>query len=189
LKNTPVHDDDRDPHGEAWVALQQGAGVFLCIQCHKCSAGCPVSSGRDLQTSQIVRLAQIGDRETLFRSRSIWRCTGCHTCTTRCPAGVDPAGLQDRLKRLSLEMGRLPADNRSFEAADAFLMSVRSGGRLHELDMVRRFKQRTLTLFERLLLGLALFFRGKLRLSRSRMADAKAVRTLIDSERIGRHGK
>jgi len=176
-------------HDELWAALQLGAGVFLCLQCHKCSAGCPVSSRRDLQTSQIVRLTQIGDQETLFDSPAIWRCTGCHTCTTRCPAGVDPAGLQDRLKRCSLEMGRPPADSRSYEAADAFLMSVRSGGRLYELDMVRRFKQRTRTLFERILLGLALFFRGKLKLSRTRMADRKAVRALIDSERIDIHEK
>ena len=174
---------------ESWVALQRDTGVFLCLQCHKCSAGCPVSSRRDLLTSQIVRLTQIGDQEALFQSRSIWQCTGCHTCTTRCPAGVDPAGLQDRLKRRSLEIGHPPADRRSYEAADAFLLSVRVGGRLFELDMVRRFKQRTRTLFERVMLGLALFFRGKLRFSGKRVEDGKAVRALIDSERIDIHGK
>lgn len=91
--------------------------------------------------------------------------------------------------RRSLELRRAPADRRSFEAADAFLLSLRNGGRLFELDMVRRFKLRTRTLFERVMLGLALFFRGKLRLSRTRVADGEAVKALIDSERIDAHGK
>lgn len=177
----------RSPQATAdteWQALQHATGVHLCVQCHKCTAGCPVAAERDLQTSQIVRLTQIGDRETLFQSSAIWRCTGCHTCTTRCPSGVNPAELHDRLKRRSLELGQAPADPRTFEAADALLHTVGRNGRLAELQMVRRFKGRSHTMFERFKLGMALFFRGKLKLSKNRMSDRASVKDLIDRERI-----
>jgi quinone-modifying oxidoreductase, subunit QmoC len=169
---------------DSWGDLQRSAGVFQCLQCHKCSAGCPVGDSRDLQTSQIVRLTQIGDRASLFGSAAIWRCTGCHTCTTRCPAGVDPARLQDLLKRRSLEAGHTPADSRTFVAADAFLATIRRHGRLFELGLVRRFKMRTRSFFERLALGIVLFLRGKLKLRPRRMSDRRSVKALIDAQRI-----
>ena len=166
-----------------------GAKVSACLQCHKCSAGCPVGNGRDLQTSQIVRLTQLGDRESLFGSAAIWRCTGCHTCTTRCPAGVDPARLQDLLKRRSLELGHPPADPRTFVVADAFLSTISRYGRLFELGLVRRFKLRTRSFFERLALGILLFFRGKLRLRPARMSGRRSVKALIAAQRIRSNGR
>jgi heterodisulfide reductase subunit C len=171
-------------HDAEWASLARAAGVHLCLQCHKCTAGCPVTDRGDLGTSRIVRLTQLGDEETLYESVSIWRCTGCHTCTSRCPAGVDPATLQDLLRRRSLEMGRAPADSRVFEAEDAFLHIVGKRGRLAELAMVRRFKRRSRTLFERFSLGVAMLLRGKLRFAPNRMRDKASVKVLVDAYRI-----
>ncbi len=174
----------RPDRSDSWNDLKTRTGVNGCLQCHKCTAGCPVADRGDLQTSQIVRLTQLGDEAALYRSTAIWRCTGCHTCTSRCPAGVDPARLQDLLKRRSLERGVVPSDRRTFEAQDALLDTVSRFGRLAEIRMVRRFKQRSHTLFERASLGMALFLRGKLKLTRQRMRDRTAIRNLIEQDRI-----
>jgi heterodisulfide reductase subunit C/quinone-modifying oxidoreductase subunit QmoC len=159
--------------------VRAATGAAACLQCHKCTAGCPLAEQMDLQPSQVVRLVQLGDAEGLLASRAIWICASCQTCSTRCPAGVDVALVQDRLRRLCLAGGREPADRRIAAAHDAFLATIERFGRLSEIGFVRRYKMRTGAFFENVPMGLALFRRGKLRLRASRVRDRAALRPLI----------
>ncbi len=150
-----------------------------CLQCHKCSAGCPVASKMDIKPSQIVRLVQLGEIDRLKASKAIWLCTTCHTCSDRCPAGVSLALMQDALKRECVDTHTSPADTRSLAAATAMLQSVADAGRMNELALMRRFKTQTNTLLERFSLGIALFFRGKLKLLRNKNKSRKRIRKLV----------
>lgn len=150
-----------------------------CLQCHKCSSGCPVVAEMELQPSQIVRLIQLGEIDRLKRSKAIWLCTSCHTCSDRCPAGVSLSHMQDALKHLCIQSDTPSADPRTVIASKALIQAVADAGRMNELSVMRRFKVRTKTFFERFSLGIALLLRGKLKLFRVKIKSRKRVRALI----------
>jgi len=43
----------------------------LCYQCGNCTAGCPYTKYFDYPVSQVMRLFQAGQKETILNSRSI----------------------------------------------------------------------------------------------------------------------
>ncbi len=154
-----------------------------CLQCHKCTAGCPLSTKADLLPSQIVRLVQLRDIPELLRSRAIWLCSSCRTCSARCPAGVDLARIKDVLRSTCLREGITPGDPRAACAMETVLDSVTSYGRLNELDMMVRYKVRVGGIFENAKLGMAMMRRGKLRLRPARMRKLSELKQLVESGR------
>jgi heterodisulfide reductase subunit C len=52
----------------------------LCYHCHKCTAGCPVSYAMEYGPDRILRMVQLGQKETVLASPDIWLCAGCETC-------------------------------------------------------------------------------------------------------------
>ena len=150
-----------------------------CLQCHKCTAGCPLSNEMDFKPSQIVRLVQLNHIAPLLNVKAIWLCTSCHTCAARCPAGVDLSRIQDALRHRCRESGMVPADLRAAVASEAMLTTIANDGRMNELSLMRRYKLETQTLFERFSLGIALFFRGKLKLIKNKSRSRKQLRKLI----------
>ncbi len=67
-----------------------------------CSAGCPVVSKMDILPNQIIRYAQLGFKEELLQSRSIWICASCMTCNTRCPKGIKIAEVFEAIRQIIL---------------------------------------------------------------------------------------
>lgn len=164
---------------DAFGQIRTRGHADACLQCHKCTAGCPMVERMDILPAQVVRLVQLGQEQELLQSRTIWLCASCHTCQTRCPAGVDLAGMHDGLRRLCLERGMKPAVARAGAFHRAMLATVEKDGRLNELGLVRRFKQLHGGYFEDLALGAALFYRGKISLRRSRVRDRRDVSRLV----------
>ncbi len=146
--------------------------VTACYQCKKCSAGCPLTFAMDLLPDRVIRLASLGQMETLLGCRTIWVCASCVTCTTRCPNGIDIAGVMDWLKEEAIRQGKV-VDQPEVEAFQRFFLDSirRAGGRLPEMALMRRFTLFKLRnqpdfkeLWENAKLGFALFKRGRLRL-------------------------
>lgn len=75
-----------------------GEKIDNCIQCGKCSAGCPANEFMDILPSKVIRLLQIGDVESLEKSKSIWNCAACFTCESRCPRNVSVSKLMEALR-------------------------------------------------------------------------------------------
>ncbi|MBU1474665.1 MAG: 4Fe-4S dicluster domain-containing protein, partial [Acidobacteria bacterium] len=73
-----------------------------CYQCGKCSAGCPAVSNMDILPNQIIRYAQLGFKDELLESKSIWACASCMTCNVRCPKGINIAEVIEVLRQLLL---------------------------------------------------------------------------------------
>ena len=148
-------------------------GVASCYQCKKCSAGCPLTFAMDLLPDQVIRLALLGQVESLLTCRTIWVCSSCETCTTRCPNGVDIAGVMDWLKEEALKQGKTLPQPEVAAFHRFFLEGVRAnGGRVGEVRLVRRFALFKLwhrpevgELFSNFKLGLKLMQRGRLRLA------------------------
>jgi heterodisulfide reductase subunit C len=152
-----------------FAALVEGeshANLMACLQCQKCTSGCPVSGIADLKPHEIVRMVQFGQRDELLSSKMLWQCTSCQTCATRCPQQVSVAAINDGLRRLSARAkvktnSAVPAFN------DIFMKSVRKRGRMHEAGLMAAFKLHTLRLFQDLGKLPMMLWKGKLPLFQS----------------------
>jgi len=79
-----------------------GQNLLACYQCGKCSAGCPSVSDMDILPNQIIRYAQLGFKDELLQSKSIWICASCFTCNARCPKGVNIAEVIEAIRQILL---------------------------------------------------------------------------------------
>jgi len=80
------------------IETMSGQKVSSCYQCGKCSAGCPLCKEMDLAPNQIIRLVQLGIRERVLASKTIWLCASCQTCSLRCPQLIDLAKVMDSIR-------------------------------------------------------------------------------------------
>jgi len=79
-----------------------GQNLLSCYQCGKCSAGCPAVSQMDILPNQIIRYAQLGFKDELLQSKSIWICASCFTCNSRCPNGIKIAEVIEAIRQILL---------------------------------------------------------------------------------------
>jgi heterodisulfide reductase subunit C len=76
--------------------------LLECYQCGKCSAGCPGVAQMDILPNQMIRYAQLGLKEELLNSKSIWVCASCMTCNVRCPKGINVAEIIEAIRLILL---------------------------------------------------------------------------------------
>jgi heterodisulfide reductase subunit C2 len=129
------------------VERRSNTPVSACLQCHKCSTGCPVAPETDFLSSQVMRMINLGLEDELLASRAIWLCASCATCTTRCPMGIDIAAVMDTLRILAIEKKIAVPDVHGKRFNQSFLTSVRWHGRVFEMGMMTLYKLTSLDLF------------------------------------------
>ncbi len=175
--HTAVHDDSLA--GE--LQRLTGKNVAACYQCGKCSAGCPMAEEMPLKTHQMLRLAQLDQRDKLLASESPWLCLTCETCTARCPNEVDPARLIDGLREVAFraDPGKAPRHMRAFH--QSFLQQIRSHGRVFEFGLVLGYKLRSGALFDDVLNAPGMFVRGKLALAPQNIEGKDEVRGIFEA--------
>jgi heterodisulfide reductase subunit C2 len=127
----------------AEVERESHGNLSACLQCKKCTSGCPVAGRADIKAHELVRLTQLGLKDELLGSRMIWECTSCQTCTTRCPQQVDIASLNDALRRLSRRANQVNNKTALPVFNDIFLRTVQKRGRMFEAGLMASFKLRT----------------------------------------------
>ena len=114
-----------------------------CYQCGKCTAGCPMNYLMDIPPSQIIRYCQLGLKEKVINSRTIWYCVFCETCSTRCPQDVDIKGVMDGLRRMANREGIKPKAPDVKILEKVFSGSIFSFGRVFEPGIVLNFNLRS----------------------------------------------
>ncbi len=89
------------------VSLQERFELLGCIQCGRCTAGCPVGLRTYLNIRKVVYegLTGTGPKDAKGRPEA-WNCTTCSTCTERCPKGVKPMELLIGLRSAAIEKGK-----------------------------------------------------------------------------------
>jgi heterodisulfide reductase subunit C len=127
----------------AEVEQASGANLAACLQCGKCSSGCPVSARTGHRPHTLLRLVQLGRREEVLSSRLVWACTSCQTCLTRCPQKVDIGAMNDALRRMSCAAGTVPGGTTVPTFNDIFLRTIRRFGRMYEMGLMTSYKLRT----------------------------------------------
>ena len=88
---------------EAEVEDRSGEDLGRCYYCLKCSAGCPSAPAMPYGPAQMVRLVQLGLKDELLESPSIWYCLHCETCGARCPNEISIARLTQSLRQMAME--------------------------------------------------------------------------------------
>ncbi|NWF91915.1 MAG: 4Fe-4S dicluster domain-containing protein [Syntrophaceae bacterium] len=118
------------------IRRECGENVFLCYQCQKCSSGCPVAEHFDLAPNQVMRAIQLGQKEMVLHSKTIWLCAMCETCATRCPHDINITKIMDVLKIMAKDEGiepKVPSVPLFYQAA---LREIRWFGRMYELGLM-----------------------------------------------------
>ena len=161
------------------VERRSGSPVSACLQCHKCSTGCPVGPEMDLMSSQIMRLIHLGSEKELLESQAIWACASCEACTTRCPMGIDIAAVMDVLRMMAVERRAAVTDRRGRSFNRAFLTSVRWHGRVFEAGMMTLYKIASRDLLADMDKVPRMLAKRKLSFRPHFSADGKAVRRVF----------
>jgi heterodisulfide reductase subunit C len=80
-----------------------------CFQCGTCTSDCPIARFSDTyRPRQIIRMAQLGLKDRVLNSDTLWLCAACFTCTDRCPQDVEVASVIRVLRNLAAEKGCIP---------------------------------------------------------------------------------
>ena len=159
---------------------QTGEDVFRCFQCLKCSTGCPLAHAMDILPHQLIKAMQLGLRQEVISSRTIWVCVSCLTCSVRCPTEIDIARLMDGLRQQAFARKQRLGDELVPLFHETFLNSLRRRGRIYEIGMLMNLKFKARQLFKDIGLGWRMFRKGKLRLLPSRVKRRAEIRAMFD---------
>ena len=130
--------------------------------------------------NKIIKMIQMGMRDRVLNSSAIWLCASCETCITRCPNEVDIARMMDVLREMAIESQVDVKEKNILKFHEAFLSSVKTGGRINEPMMIANYKLKSGDLFSDLGVGLSMFMKGKLSLFSPRTRDIKTVRKIFE---------
>ncbi len=88
--------------------LPERLDLYACIQCGKCTGGCPISIKSPLNIRRVVRESAVREDLHIFFDRlEIWDCTTCSTCAIRCPRGLRPVDAIIGLREMMVEEGQI----------------------------------------------------------------------------------
>lgn len=85
-------------------------GLFLCVECGKCVAVCPMADlfeefGYAISPRGIIESVLLGEGEQALDAESLWFCLTCDLCSELCPAGVRFRDFVEASRFLALESG------------------------------------------------------------------------------------
>jgi heterodisulfide reductase subunit C len=157
-----------------------GVPIQRCYHCRKCTAGCPMAVAMEHNPNRIIKMIQMGRREEVLASSTIWLCVSCETCITRCPNEVDIARMMDVLRQMAIENGVGAKEKNVLRFHEAFLANIRRGGRINEPALMVHYKLKSGDLFSDMVMGIDMFRKGKLSLISPRTKDMQSVRRIFD---------
>ncbi|MCK8604254.1 4Fe-4S dicluster domain-containing protein [Desulfoferrobacter suflitae] len=174
------------------VAAETGIKASSCYQCLRCTNSCPVSTFMDIKPHQVVRFVQLGQREKLLECSSVWVCLSCEMCSTYCPNEINVAGLMNFVKNSVVAGHKRPAEMEIALFHEIFLEVLHKYGRMNDLQLMQRFKLKTLLtghlpsyseFKQEMSLARELFERGRLKLLPERSRAVKEIRAILEQRR------
>lgn len=168
------------------ICAKSKQNINLCYQCKKCAAGCPVGDLMEYKNYELLRLIQLGDKDTVLKANTPWVCLSCKACSTRCPNGIDTAKILDVLKAEELCSG-MPLPERKIAAFHmAFLTTVQLFGRAFEIGLIGLYKLKTYTFTQYMTLGIKMIVRNKLNFLPHRVKHIREIRSIFNKAKGGR---
>ena len=136
-KQKPIQASEIDPKFKYEIAKMPGGEKLMrCFQCGTCTSDCPVARfSETYRPRQIIRMAQLGLKERVLKSDTIWLCAACFTCTDRCPQDVEVASVIRVLRNIAAEQGIMP---QVFKEEAASVLESGYAYRIPELRLKKR---------------------------------------------------
>lgn len=178
---------DRGSHFLKRMEGETGANISACYQCERCTNSCPVAAYMDVKPHQVIRYVQLGWREELLESTTIWVCLSCEMCTTYCPNEVSVAETILHLRSMAARSTIPPREKQLAVFHQTFLEELQRFGRVNEVWLMAALNRKPGILGEKfksgelrkeLELGLALWRKGKLKLLPSKSRAIKEIRNI-----------
>ncbi len=108
--NQPIRASEIDPKFKYELSRMHGSEKILkCFQCGTCTSDCPIARySNTYRPRTLIRMAQLGLKERVLNSPTLWLCAACYTCTDRCPQDVEVASVIRVLRNLAAEKVIVP---------------------------------------------------------------------------------
>jgi len=110
LETTPVQAHEFDPHFKyELIKMHGGEKLTQCFQCGTCTSDCPIARFSDsYRPRTLIRMAQLGLKDRILSSETLWLCASCYTCNDRCPQNVEVASVIRILRNAAVQRGVIP---------------------------------------------------------------------------------
>ena len=158
-----------------------GENAMLCSQCGQCTLGCPAAYAMKMKPHELIQAIQLGMKEEVFWSGTLWTCLSCEACSIRCIEGIDVLRLIDALREMVLSK-ELDYYN-PFPAVPGyhrlFLSLMNRFGRGYEMGVIVLNNLKMLTPFKDIDLIAALLRKGKLNPLPRSCRGGKALRQVM----------
>jgi heterodisulfide reductase subunit C len=142
------------------VISRSGQNLMECLQCGKCTGGCPIASEDVGGPRQLIGAILMGLEDQALSDPTWLNCVSCGTCATRCPVEINMYHVATTLCELAEQKRVKPAEPEIHLFEKIFLNSVRRYGRVQELKTAMEFNLRTLNPFKSMTQGIALMLKG-----------------------------
>ena len=142
------------------VMEKSGQNLLACIQCGKCSGGCPISSAEVGGPRRLVAEILYGSKEQALRDPTWWYCVACGTCMTRCPVEINMYSVATALCEMAEHEKIQPSEPNIHLFEELFLKSVERHGRANEVKVLMNYNLRTRQPFKDMGEGLKLMRKG-----------------------------
>ncbi|RLB80255.1 MAG: heterodisulfide reductase [Deltaproteobacteria bacterium] len=171
---------------------EAGVNISACYQCERCTNACPVSHFMDIKPHQVMRYIQLGWREELLQSSTIWICLSCEMCTTFCPNEVDVAETINHLRNIAAHSSITPKEKSLAVFHQTFLEVLQKTGRVNEFRLMNAYYLKPDILHERiknktfkedLLLGITMLRKGRLKLFTPKSKAIKEIKRVYSQTR------
>ncbi len=161
------------------IGRMTGVNVGGCLQCMKCSSGCPLAGMTTVSPSQIIRRLQLGADDSVVGSDIVWMCVSCELCHERCPMQIDMAAVMDSLRAVSLQKDPALRKGRVALFDRWFLATVKFFGRTYDLGMIAAYKVSTSSYFRDTDKFPAMLRKRKIAIVPSFKADKKFIKRIF----------
>lgn len=163
----------------ARVVEESGQDLSACIQCGKCSGGCPITSGDVGGPRRLIAEIVYGAKRAALEDPTWWYCVACGTCMTRCPVEINVYRVATALCEMAEREGVAPSEPDIHLFEKLFVDSVERHGRANEVRVAAAFNLKTRQPFKDMGAALKLLRKGALSpgdLLRGGRADARIGR-------------
>jgi len=130
-----------------------------------------------------MRMSQLGMKDEVLSSTTIWLCASCNTCFTRCPREIDLPEVMATLKSRAIKEGHPSKIMEGQILYKTMVENMKKYGRVHETEVFVNFASKAgiNKLLKQMPMGLTLFRKGKLKLSPEKIKSIEQLKTLIQA--------
>jgi len=163
------------------MKMPGGEKILECIQCGSCAGGCPTRFAMDYSPMQIIKMINLGMREEVLLSSTIWVCSTCYTCTTRCPREVNFTMLMMSLKNEAIRKN-LVKDGVNAKFHKYFFEVINKYGRMYEPELFFKLLDKTdvYSLRHSASLGLRMLRKGKMPIKAPKIEQTPWVSKMLE---------